>query len=313
VTARPAFRVFRFAISTFLMMYFLLSLFMAVVTSIQALTDSAPPTRVVDSPREGWLTKVEPHPSGVPGLYVETVLPGRSLIVTVPTLIGSAWLFLSINAAVDFVWRLLGLMLRPVMWLRGRWPGRVYGPNRRTLTRLLSGNRILALMTQNDEADCLLQVVSSPARLYSEYVRASYHLPARLMEYIFVRPLVLGIVLKILEVFLECVALGFSWPKVLFIDYETRPGQEGAYYPRNLLKSEFIGPLPLIAPRQGTAKWAAALPAEGTVIRKGLYVTLTEVSDYLRAQIQLRHSAYYQNSRVIARVAGALVEGIGPG
>lgn len=67
----------------------------------------------------------------------------------------------------------------------------------------LGGIDILLVTTQNDEENLLLQVGCAPARLYREYVAAKFSVVGRLLEFLFLRPFVLGASLKAVEMLLE--------------------------------------------------------------------------------------------------------------
>jgi hypothetical protein len=158
----------------------------------------------------------------------------------------------------------------------------------------------------------LLQIGSAPARLYKEYVAAEFSPVGRLLEFLLVRPFVLGVFLKATEMLLEVISLGFSVWRSLLNDFEIASLDERPYYPSHLLVHQKID----IRPEAGSA--IVMLGAEATQDRRlgnttgprsGLHISLGEVTEEIKRQIQLRHSTYYENRAVIQRVAEFLVGG----
>jgi hypothetical protein len=171
----------------------------------------------------------------------------------------------------------------------------------------LRGGRILDLRGHNDEADILLKVTSAPEVLYLEYVKTKLGIFSKFFEMVFVRPFVLGAVLKALEVLTERVAFGFSWLRVLFVDYEVWSSDADPYYDRTLFSVQRIDSK-AVASTQILSKTPEDSERRDTQTtrlsnREPLGMSLIEIKNEIAAQISLRHSAYYQDSKIIDRVA----------
>jgi hypothetical protein len=227
----------------------------------------------------------------------------------VPVLLAYGWLFWLAGNLLDVVWRVICRILEPLAWLRGKSRTRVYGPSPSTLARSLGGHPILLLTSYNDEADLSLQIGSAPARLYREYTASEFSRWGRVLEFIFLRPFVLGLLLKALEMMLEVFSFGFSLWRTLFLDFEVAPLDERPYYPRNLLVQEKIELDPNAVMRAQVREPMGALQAASTPRRPGLFLSLREVTGEIKKQIQLRHSTYYENPRVIGQLADFLAGG----
>jgi hypothetical protein len=118
------------------------------------------------------------------------------------------------------------------------------------------------------------------------------------------------LLLKAIEMFLEVFSMGFSLWRVLVQDFEVVSVADHPYYPSHLLVEEIID----VRPEIGVA--ANRVYAEhsdgdkrGVVKPRGLRLSLQEVTDELRRQVQLRHSAYYEDKGILTRVAEFLTDG----
>ena len=96
------------------------------------------------------------------------------------------------------------------------------------------------------------------------------------------------------------------------LDYDVAPVEERRYYPPHLLVQEVIDIRP------NTDSKVANLDGEGSPVvrpqnvhgqRSGLRLSLQEVTGEMKRQIQLRHSAYYENEVVTKRLAEFLTSG----
>jgi pimeloyl-ACP methyl ester carboxylesterase len=211
-----------------------------------------------------------------------------------------AWLF---AAGVDLLARMF------------RWPRRsahgshAYGPKAGTLRSVLGRRPVVLFTSHHDEADLMLQLSVAPRRAYEEWVRG-WGMFRRLLEFVFLRPFVIGVVFKITEVALERGALGFSLWKVLWNDYEMENLERRRAYPEELFERHDVTPF-LAAALRAEEKHAPNLMPEG--LDAGLHGverhthnfrrTLAEVFANIREQIRLRHSAYYKADEIVKRLA----------
>ncbi len=196
-------------------------------------------------------------------------------------------------------------------WLGGKDSLLVYGPSQRTLAKSLGKQPILLLTSHNDEAGLLLQISCSPQTLYLDYVKGLSKFE-RLLEALFLRPLVYGIFLETTEWLLEVFSLGVPWWKALLFDFDATSQKHQPYYPPNLLVEEKID----ISPKKLSMSAEGVLPdhAVGNQLGAsrqlaGLPLSIQEVKEQISRQIHLRHSAYYENDLVIHRVADFLTGG----
>lgn len=296
VTVKPAFRVARFVLATILAaLLFLFLMFMLIELGSYVFTGHAlEAERLVE--RGGEFVR-------------ETSSDGLGWWV-IPTLVAYGWVFWLLGNLLDVAWRVVCRVFEPIAWLRGRSRSLVYGPAPRRLAAILDGQPVLLLTTRNDEADLLLQVGSGPARLYTEYVATKFSLVGRAFEFIFLRPFVFGVFLKLSELFLEVLSLGMSVWRASLQDFEVAPLAQRPYYPAHLLVQEALD----VRPKAVTSKSSSADPAaqaehrtaSGALLSRGLTFSLQEVTEELTRQIQLRHSTYYEDDTVTARVAAFL-------
>jgi hypothetical protein len=285
VTVRPAFRIARFVFS--LVLLALLFLFL-----IYELTEVG--SLIIF--RQLFETKMGSHDH----------LPPWFFVLAPFALIPYGWMFWAIGNLLDVVWRTIWRVGQPITWLRGKARTLVYGPSPRTLATILGGRPILSLTSYNDEADLLLQIGSAPARLYREYVATEFSKPGRVLEFVFLRPFVLGAFLKAIGMLLQVLSLGFSGWRALVQDFEVASVVGQPYYPAHLLVQKRLD----LRPRTGTPPELVHNPMahnggieSSAVPEHGLLVSLQEVTEELRRQIQLRHSAYYEDDATIVRVA----------
>jgi hypothetical protein len=233
------------------------------------------------------------------------------LAAAIPLVSLYAWIFWLVCNTLNVAFRLICRALDPLAWLRGRSRLLVYGPSQSKLKTALRGRPILLLTTQNDEADVLLQVGSAPGRLYREYVATRFSSLGRLLEFALLRPFIVGVFLKAVEMLLETFSLGFSVWRTLMQDFEVASGARQSYYPASLLIRQKLNIRPRAAPlavpvsadvRQHDDK----IQSSATLPRGGLRLSVGEITNELVDQIRLRHSAYYDNEAVILQVADFL-------
>jgi hypothetical protein len=292
VTVRPAFRIAQFVSSTIVFTLFYL-LVMLVLTELGSLLFT------------GHWFKPEER-----GGQPETELSAWVLLCFPLVVIFYAWLFWMFGYVLDFVWRSCCMVGTPIAWIRKKARALVYGPSPRKLATILAGRPILLITSYYDEAELLLQVGSAPARLYLEYVATKLSIPGRVLEFVFVRPFTLGVLLKAIELFLEVFSLGFPVWRALVQDFDIATRARGVYYPADLLKQEQLDVrpepvkrLPDVADATGHSDRARDAPP----VNISLGSSLHEVTAELKRQIQLRHSTYYEDDAIIVRLADFLI------
>ena len=240
---------------------------------------------------------------------------GRSLLFAenlfiVAGLVLIAWIFWGLARGLDILVR---LMAWPVMLLRGRRHGQAYGPGPSTLQRLLGAHGVVLFTSHQDEADLVLQLAAAPRHLYQELVE-TWPLWKRVLERIFVRPFVDELLLATAEVLLERFALGFSWLGTLFFDHEMADLARGRAYPTDVVRridvTEHL--IPMLAVQQKAMVFPgirhALVRAPTAERRRNLLESLKDVVGYLKEQVRLRHSLYYQSDHVLDRVAASLTD-----
>lgn len=284
VTVRPALRIARLVFSLVLISLFLLILIYQLIQLANLIVFR----HFVEAKGVGYFPE--------PQFFFWTFL----------LLIPYGWEFWGLGCLLDVTWRIICRVGQPIAWLRGKTRGLVYGPSLRRLTTILGGRPILLLTSYNDEADLLLQVGSAPARLYSEYVAKEFSIPGRLLEFVFLRPFLLGTFLKALGMFFQVLSLGFSGWNALVQDFEVASVDAQPYYPAHLLVQERLD----LHPRTGTSPALLHNPIacdgameSSAAPEHGLLISLQEVTEELKRQIQLRHSAYYEDDATIVRIA----------
>jgi hypothetical protein len=247
------------------------------------------------------------------GTVRESVSGSAVLALTVPVVLLYGWFFWLLGNLFDLGWRVATRAFEPVLAIRGKALSLVYGPSSHRLARVLAGGPILLLTSRNDEADLLLQVGSTPGRLYREYVSSHFSQLRRVLEFVFIRPIVLGGLLEAVETVLEVTVFGFSTWRSLWLDHEVRSLDEKPYYPTRLLVHRTVE-VPAMSdwPVAGVDVTDAGLgampvaPPGALRVGRGLDATVAEVIQEIRRQIQLRHSSYYENRRVVDQLADFL-------
>lgn len=219
---------------------------------------------------------------------------------------------------------LLGILLVSavaVLWrVHRHWDEGVYGPSPKLLVKVLRRRPAVLFTSHHDEADLLLKLGAAPREVYKEEVSGHLNPVLRVLEWVLFRPIAVGLVLRALEVVLERFVLGFSWTRVLFLDYEMADLDTSQAYPQNTAIQRVDVTDELRAGeklKRASGALAASVfepetkpsPLGGMARHKATWrETLTEVSQYLRSQLKLRHSLYYESPEVIDRIAETLVE-----
>ena len=244
-----------------------------------------------------------------------TTAEGRALFrsegLLIPLgLVLSAWIFWILARCIDLV---VGLVGWPIMAVRRRWHGQAYGPGPKGVRKLLGAHGVVIFTSHQDEADLVLQLAAAPRHLYQDLVR-TWPWWKRVMELVLLRPFVDELVLASAEILLEHYALGFSWLGTLFFDHEMADLARGRAYPTDVLRridvTEHL--IPMLAVQQKAIVFPgirhALVRAPTAERRRNLLETLKDVIGYLKEQVRLRHSLYYQSDHVLDRVAASLTD-----
>ncbi|MEK7748324.1 MAG: hypothetical protein AAB300_04545 [Nitrospirota bacterium] len=220
----------------------------------------------------------------------------------------SLWLLAWVG---DFIWSFPGWVW---LVLRGRRAGQAYGPTPGSLLAILRGKPMVAFTSHHDEAETALLLSTAPRKLYLDEVKAWGRI-GRTFEWIALRPIVEGMLLRALEVPLERFVLGFSFYRLFFWDYEMANLDSGRSYPAHVLKRVDVTEH-LDLPAEASSLPANMLvspqgPAEGQGVdrrAKTLRQSVREVVRNVIEQIKLRHSGYHNNPNVLEQIANELVD-----
>jgi hypothetical protein len=237
---------------------------------------------------------------------------GWLLLLAAAMVMAYGWIFMLVAWLVDVVWRVL---LFPLTALSKKHPGQVYGPAPHRLAAILGGRRAVLFTSHQDEADLILELSMAPRRVYAEWVASKWGAEVKVLERIALRPVVVGLLLRILEIVLERYMLGFSWLRVLIYDHEMADLDRGAEYPNTVIErvdvSEELREALYRQPASVPVWWPLPVPGAeklGGDARRVL--TLKEslrvmVRDVL-TQVKPRHSEYYESGAVLEKVADVI-------
>jgi len=237
---------------------------------------------------------------------------GWLLLLATAMAMAYGWIFWLVAWLVDVAWRVL---LFPLTALSKARPGEVYGPSQSVLRKVLGGRRIALLTSHQDEADLALELSTAPRRVYEEWVAERWGAEGRVMERIVLRPVVVGLVLRLLEIVLERYMLGFPWLRVLFFDHEMADIDNGPEYPPSIVErvdvSDALREALYRRPASVPVWWPLPVPGaeklDGNArrvltLRESIRVAFRDVL----GQIKPRHSEYYESDVVIEKVADAI-------
>jgi hypothetical protein len=237
---------------------------------------------------------------------------GWLLLLAAAMVMAYGWIFVILGWVVDVAWRVL---LFPLTALGKARPGEVYGPPHARLLELLGGRRIALFTSHQDEADVILEMSTAPRRLYAEWVARKWGSEVKVLERIALRPVVVGLVLRIAEVVLERYMLGFSWLRVLFFDHEMADLDRGDEYPPSVIERVDVSPELRQAleahPSSVPIWWPVPVPAaekldgearRAVTLREGLRILTRD----LFRQVKPVHSEYYESDAVLEKVADAI-------
>ena len=187
----------------------------------------------------------------------------------------------------------------------GRSSYKAYGPSDAALERIVGTGQLLAVTSHLDEAELMLEVGTAPARLYDEFVQGMRSRMKRILERLFLKGLVSGLILKGVEALFERISLGMPFWRVMWFNYEVdHPGNGRNYYPEEYMQSIRLkleveaSPLSLAMTRN-RAEVLQTQNVDVDVDEGDLRLSLKEVIDDLKQQIKLRHSSYYSSPEVM--------------
>jgi hypothetical protein len=253
--------------------------------------------------------------------HLPVVLLGFAALPAVPLFASAIFGILSI--AMDAAWWLVAW---PIWGVRGRWRFQAYGPSPRKVVERLEGARVTAFNSPMDEAGLGLTICSAPHRLVSR------KLPS-FIQGSFVEGLLLGPIVELPEIILERLAFGCTWWQLFFADFSVseepdRSYPEWAFRRPDKVTADLVAQrLEMAAHLEMTADRREAERIDHELgrihssvkqtrrdleaLRKGsgpwdLERRLKDVNDFIKDGIELRHSLYYENPRITARIADAL-------
>lgn len=235
------------------------------------------------------------------------------LLLAVAAVLTYGWIFWLLAWLVDVAWRLL---LFPLTALSRKRPGQVYGPVASALRETLGGRRAVLFTSHQDEADLILELSMAPRRLYAEWVEAKWGAEVKVLERIALRPVVVGLVLRVVEIVLERYMLGFPWLRVLFFDHEMVDLDRGPEYPPSVVErvdvSDALRDALYQQPASVPVWWPMPVPGGDKLdgdARRALTLreTLRVVFRDVLTQIKPRHSEYFQSDAVLDKVADVIV------
>lgn len=250
------------------------------------------------------------------GLCASNAKVGAGWLLLLATAMAMAygWIFWLLAWLADVAWRVL---LFPLTALSRKRPGQVYGPAAPALLRVLGGRRAVLFTSHQDEADLILELSMAPRHIYAEWVSAKWGAEVKILERIALRPVVVGLLLRILEIVLERYMLGFPWLRVLFFDHEMVDLDKGPEYPSSVVErvdvSEALRDALYERPASVPVWWPVPVPGADKMdgnARRALTLreTLKLVFRDLVTQIKPRHSEYYESDVVLEKVADVIAE-----
>lgn len=249
--------------------------------------------------------------AGICAMHIK-VGAGWLLLLAAAMVLAYGWIFLILAWLLDVAWRVL---LFPLTALSKNNPGQVYGPAPHQLATILGGRRAVLFTSHQDEADLILELSMAPRRVYAEWVAAKWGAEVKVLERIALRPVVVGLLLRFLEIFLERYMLGFSWPRVLIFDHEMADLDHGKEYPATVIErvdvSEALRESLYHQPASVPVWWP--LPVPGAEKLDGDARRVLTLKESLRvlfrdilSQVKPRHSEYYESDAVLEKVADVI-------
>ncbi len=207
-----------------------------------------------------------------------------------------------------------------------------YGPEPDVLKEKLGTRPVVLFISDEDEADLMLQLGAAPLDTYRALIRGRPSmkkaglvkkvvlLPIRFIELFFIRPLAYAIVVPLLEILLERFGLGFSFRSVMVRNYEMTTWTPRDPYkqaiervpiePEVLEQAQIESDEPQEQPQHDAS---APLPAHGASREVSdkerideLRTTLVATFGGLKDQVHLSHSGYYLAQKIIDDVASVI-------
>ena len=226
-----------------------------------------------------------------------------------------AWVVSFLAFTADAVWY---LALNVSLWFFNRNAGQAYGPPPAVLAKRLGmepcgkkPKRVVLLTSQFDEAKLLLQFGAEPNQLYPILTDGNRSDKFRFIWCFMLFPVVELFFLKIVESVLERFVLGFSWWRVLFLDYESSDPPNSRAYPNRLFKQVHLEEILSADALNEMQKSERPTTNEGTMassVRQALtpLMTLKMAINEIKAQVKLKHGQYHKSDEVIDFVAKSL-------
>jgi len=212
----------------------------------------------------------------------------------------------------DMIWHPFG---RVVALLAGRLGPGVYGPSQMQLARRIGRGRMFNLISRHDEASVLLRAMAAPGLLVKESVASERNWFRYLFRRFVTEPILRFLILKASETVGEVYALGFSWVRVLFYDYDV--ARRDFPYSNQLLERVDVTRQIANAARHLEATHMRLLwdPRDDEELGTGHDMVHTfdqdrmTVMEFLKSQLKLLHSLYYEDPILTRSVAALLVDG----
>lgn len=231
----------------------------------------------------------------------------------------SGWAFAILAWIGDVAWILvLKLSLLPFY----RRTGQTYGPWPADLAKRLgtepgteTQKQIVLYTSPLDEAELILKLGADPNQLYRHYCAGIRNEFFRATHNLILYPVIELFFFKAFEIVLERFLLGFSWWRVLILDYEILVPQKRGAYPNRLFKTVNLRDNDLSlddSNKVRKSEMATTNEVSGASSPSTCLTALQRAVSDMKAQItDLRHGRYYRSDTVINRVADSLTGRVG--
>ncbi len=257
---------------------------------------------------------------------VDALTLPEEIILSIVLLVGLFWIAFFF---IRFLRRIIG-------GSRGK---PAYGPDPQDLIDKLGSRPVALVISEEDEADLMLQLGAAPLDTYRALVRGRPGLkgvglvqkivrtPLRLIEIFLIRPFAYAIVVPLIEILLERFGLGFPFRSVMFRNYEMTTWTRNDPYVGVIEKVSIDADLLGKAQQEAAERAQERADAEQASLADGnpptvpaqpkqvtereriheLRMTLLETLGGLKKQVHLSHSGYYQAQSIIEGVAALIV------
>ena len=245
---------------------------------------------------------------------------GSQSTVLAPT---SVWSLVA-RLATTFVlfpillWFAYGVIVTLRTFSRRHLPGRpAYGPMPDQLVEQLNHRTPVLMISDQDEADLMMSLGAAPIKAYQALLvgrpairgagfwKSLLILPYRVIEFVYLRPIVYVIIVPLVEVLLEMFGLGFPFRSVMVGNFEMVTWTLGKKETSGI-KTVSVVPSDAdqtkvqLARRNG----AISVPTRRTTrSNHEMREIMIETFNSLRGQVRLAHTGYYTDSAVITKVA----------